>query len=144
RLIKNELNKNTRKLDIYQKTLKKANKKEDFRKKGELLTANIQFVERGDKEMSDIYYYDPLHSEIIIKLDTEQIDIENAKTFYKKYKKLSAAEEMAQKEIIKTKQEIAYLEDLLVQIEHARDEDLEDIRTELQDEGYIKKQKKKK
>src|SRR5699024_7835746 len=42
------------------------------------------------------------------------------------------------------KQEIAYLEDLLVQIEHARDEDLEDIRTELQDEGYIKKQKKKK
>src|SRR5690625_198268 len=45
---------------------------------------------------------------------------------------------------IKTKQEIAYLEDLLVQIEHARDEDLEDIRTELQDEGYIKKQKKKK
>src|SRR5690625_7262760 len=51
---------------------------------------------------------------------------------------------MAQKEIIKTKQEIAYLEDLLVQIEHARDEDLEDIRTELQDEGYIKKQKKKK
>src|SRR5699024_11630234 len=62
----------------------------------------------------------------------------------KKYKKLSTTEEKAQKEIIKTKQKIAYLEDVLIQIEHARDEDLEDIRTELQDEGYIKKQKKKK
>src|SRR5699024_11094180 len=82
--------------------------------------------------------------EIIIKLDTEKAPSENAQTFFKKYKKLSAAEEMAQKEIIKTKQEIAYLEDLLVQNEHARDEDLEDIRTELKNEGYIKKQKKKK
>lgn len=144
RFIKNELNKNTRKLDIHQKTLKKADKKEDFRKKGELLTANMHIVERGDKEVSVIDYYDPLQSEIIIKLDTEKAPSENAQTFFKKYKKLSAAEEMARKEIIKTKQEIAYLEDLLVQIEHARDEDLEDIRTELQDEGYIKKQKKKK
>src|SRR5699024_11579016 len=91
-----------------------------------------------------IDYYDPLQSEIIIKLDTEKAPSENAQTFFKKYKKLSAAEEMAQKEIIKTKQEIAYLEDLLVKIEHARDEDLEDIRTELQDEGNITKHNKKK
>src|SRR5699024_9281620 len=35
RLIKNELNKNTRKLDIHQETLKKDNKKEDLRRKEE-------------------------------------------------------------------------------------------------------------
>src|SRR5699024_12266541 len=92
-LIKNELDKNTRKIDNHQKTLKKANKKEDFRKKGELLTANMHSVERGDKEVSVIDYYDPLQSEIIIKLDTEKAPSENAQTFFKKYKKLSAAEE---------------------------------------------------
>src|SRR5699024_12579027 len=91
RFIKNELNKNTRKLDIHQKTLKKANKKEDYRKKDELLTANMHIVERGDKAVSVIDYYDPLQSEIIIKLDTEKAPSENAQTCFKKYKKLSAA-----------------------------------------------------
>src|SRR5699024_4499011 len=126
------------------KTLKKANKKEDFRKKGELLTANMHIVERGDKEVSVIDYYDPLQSEIIIKLDTEKAPSENAQTFFKKYKKLSAAEEMAQKEIIKTEQPTACLQDFLVRIEHGRDEDVEEIRTCLQDEGSIKKQTEKK
>src|SRR5699024_11878025 len=81
-IIKNELNKNTRKLDIHQKTLKKANKKEDVRKKGELLTANMHIVERGDKEVSVIDYYEPLQSEIIIKLDTAKAPSENAQTFF--------------------------------------------------------------
>lgn len=144
RLITNELNKNKRKLAIHEKTLQKADKKEDFRKKGELLTANLHTVKRGDKEVVVIDYYDPAQAEMTITLDPEKIPSENAQSFFKKYRKLSAAEEMATREISKTKQEITYLDDLLVQIDNARDEDLEDIRTELQDEGYIKRQKQKK
>src|SRR5699024_8870080 len=41
RLIKNELNKNTRKSDSHQRPLNRSNKTADFRTKGELLTANM-------------------------------------------------------------------------------------------------------
>src|SRR5699024_4480893 len=116
----------------------------DFRKKGELLTANLHTVKRGDSSVTVIDYYDPEQHELTITLNTEKTPSENAQQFFKNYRKLSAAENMAAKEIKKTEREIDYLEDLLVQIDYARDEVLEDIRNELQDEGYIKKQRNKK
>src|SRR5690625_7268062 len=45
--------------------------------------------------------------------------------------------------MMKTKNEIAYLEEIEQQIVTDRDEDIDDIREELREEGYIKKQKGK-
>src|SRR5699024_9413161 len=56
------------------------------------------------------------------------------------YRKLSTAKKNATIEIRKTEREIIYLENTLQQIDSARNEDIEEIRDELREQGYIKKQ----
>lgn len=144
KIIKNELDKNKRKLKIHESTLEKAASAEKFQIQGELLTANMHLVRKGDKSVTVIDYYDPEQKERMIPLKTDKTPSENAQAFFKKYRKLQAAQQMAQSEITKTNKEISYLEDIVQQIDNARDEDVEDIREELQEEGYVKKQKIKK
>src|SRR5699024_12401863 len=79
-----------------------------------------------------------------IALQTDKTPNENDQQFFKRYRKLQAAETRAKNEIIKTKREINYLEDIGQQLDNARDQDIIDIREELQEEDYLKKQKRKK
>jgi predicted ribosome quality control (RQC) complex YloA/Tae2 family protein len=144
RIMKNELDKNKRKLMIHETTIKKASSAEKYKIEGELLTANMHAVTKGDAMVSVIDFYDPEQNERTIHLQTDKTPSENAQTLFKKYRKLQAAQTRAITEIQKTKQEIDYLEDIVQQIVSARDEDIADIREELAEEGYLKKQKSKK
>lgn len=144
RVVKNELDKNKRKLKIHESTLTKAASADEYQIQGELLTAHMHQVQKGDKTVTVIDYYDPEQKERTITLKSDKTPSENAQLFFKKYRKLQAAQKKAQIEIVKSNKEITYLEDIVQQIDSARDEDVEDIRDELRDEGYIKKQKTKK
>ncbi|HLR54156.1 MAG TPA: NFACT RNA binding domain-containing protein [Pseudogracilibacillus sp.] len=144
RVVNNELDKNKRKLTIHQQTLEKSQSAEEYQKLGELLTAHMHLVNKGDEEVTVIDYYDPEQKERTIALQTDKTPNENAQQFFKRYRKLQAAETRAKNEIIKTKREINYLEDIGQQLDNARDQDILDIREELQEEGYLKKQKRKK
>src|SRR5690625_5520132 len=59
RFIKNEKDKNERKLKKHRQTIKKAEGAERHQKLGELLTAHMHLVSQGDKSVSVIDYYDP-------------------------------------------------------------------------------------
>jgi len=144
RLIKNEKAKNERKLKKHLQTIKKAENAEHYQKLGELLTANMHLVTKGDKEVTVIDYYDPDQKELRIDLNPNKTPSENAQSFFKTYTKLKTSKQIMEIEIIKTKEEIAYLEQLLQQIDVASPEDIEEIREELREEGYIKKQSTKK
>ncbi len=144
RTVKSELEKNKRKLTIHQMTIKKAKNADAFQKQGELLTAHMHMVHKGDSSISVIDYYDPNQKEMTIELLPDKTPSENAQLFFKKYRKLSTAKKNAEIEIRKTKREIDYLDSILQQINSARDEDIDEIREELRDEGYIKKQIKRK
>lgn len=143
RLIKNEIDKNKRKMNIHEKTLKKAQNADKQQKFGELLTANLHLVNRGDTSISVIDYYDPEQNEISIELQSDKTPSENAQIYFKRYRKLEAAQKSANVELRKTKEELNYLEQLSQQIETGRDEDIEDIREELEEQGYIRKQIKR-
>ena len=140
RLVKNELDKNAKKLNIHRNTLKKAKNAETWQKQGELLTAHMHLVKKGDDSVTVVDYYDPDQSEMAIPLRTDKTPSENAQIFFKRYRKLSAAKKNAAIEIKKAKKEIEYLETILEQINQARDDDVEEIREELHDQGYVKKQ----
>lgn len=144
RLVNNELDKNKRKLIIHQQTLTNSKSAEEYQMQGELLTAHMHLVNKGDKKITVVDYYDPDQNERTIPLQTDKTPNENAQQFFKRYRKLQAAEARAKKEIIKTKREINYLDDIAQQLDNARDQDIFDIREELQEEGYLKKQKRKK
>ncbi|MFD2044043.1 NFACT family protein [Ornithinibacillus salinisoli] len=142
RFIKNEQDKNKRKLKKHQKTLQKAEDAEAFQRKGELLTAHMHLVKQGDKKISVVDYYDPDQREIDIELNPNKTPSENAQAYFKTYQKLKTSKQVVEQEIIKTNNEIQYFDQLLQQIDVAGVEDIEEIREELREEGYLKKQTK--
>ncbi|SFD81925.1 Predicted component of the ribosome quality control (RQC) complex, YloA/Tae2 family, contains fibronectin-binding (FbpA) and DUF814 domains [Lentibacillus persicus] len=139
--IKNEKEKNERKLKKHDKTLQKAKNAVKYQRLGELLTANIHQVNHGDDTATVIDYYDPGQNEITIELNPNKSPSENAQAFFKTYQKLKTSNEKVQQEIKKTNREVNYLEQLLQQIDTARESDIEEIREELREQGYLKKQK---
>ncbi|WP_010530481.1 Rqc2 family fibronectin-binding protein [Lentibacillus jeotgali] len=139
--IKNERDKNTRKLKKHERTLKKAENAVTYQRLGELVTANMHQVKQGDAEVNVIDYYDPDQNEITIALNPNKTPSENAQSFFKTYQKLKTSKEKVQEEIKKANNEIIYLEQLLQQIDTARESDIGEIRDELREEGYLKKQK---
>lgn len=143
RFIQNEKKKNERKLKKHMQTIKRAEKAERFQKQGELLTAHLHLVNQGDQSITVIDYYDPEQNELTIQLDPQLSPSENAQHYFKQYQKLKKSKQIITKEIKRTKNEIAYFEQLLQQIEVANEIDIDDIYEELQDEGYLKKRRTK-
>ncbi|WP_156290400.1 Rqc2 family fibronectin-binding protein [Oceanobacillus salinisoli] len=144
RFIKNERSKNERKLKKHEKTIKKAENADEYQRLGELLTAHMHLVSKGDKEVKVMNYYDPEQSELTIPLNPNKTPSENAQNYFKTYQKLKTSKYIVEKEIEKTKEEIHYFDQLLQQMDVASMEDIEEIRDELREEGYLKKQKKTK
>ncbi|HIS27998.1 MAG TPA: NFACT family protein [Candidatus Avamphibacillus intestinigallinarum] len=142
RFIKNEKDKNKRKLKKHQLTLKKAENKDTYQKQGELLTAHLHLVKTGDQDVTVTDYYDPDAKQLTIALNPQKTPSENAQQFFKTYQKMKTSEQVVQKEILKTEREIDYLDQLAQQIEVAHVEDITDIREELIDEGYMKRKTK--
>ncbi|ASN05823.1 Rqc2 family fibronectin-binding protein [Virgibacillus necropolis] len=143
RFIKNEKDKNERKMKKHYQTIKKADNADKFQHLGELLTANMHLVTKGDTSVVVTDYYDPEQRELTIDLNPNKTPSENTQGFFKTYQKLKTSKKVVEKEIRKTKEEISYLDQLLQQIDVAREEDIEEIREELRDEGYLKKQRTK-
>src|SRR5699024_2809589 len=75
---------------------------------------------------------------------TDETPSENAQRFFTRYRKLVNSAKVVKKEIHKTIHEINYLRNLLQQIDTAHESDIEEIRDELKEEGYLKKQKQRK
>ncbi|MUV40025.1 uncharacterized protein JNUCC1_03909 [Lentibacillus sp. JNUCC-1] len=142
RFLQNELKKNQRKLKIHADTLKKAERADHFQKMGELLTAHMHLVQQGDSSVTVTDYYDPEQGQVEIKLDSQKTPSENAQHFFKRYQKLKTSRKKMKSEIKKTERELNYLDQLLQQIETAGENDIEEIREELREQGYLKKQKR--
>ena len=143
RFIKNEKSRNERKLKKHLQTIKKAEKADHFQKMGELLTAHMHLIKQGDSTITVTDYYDPQQSELVIDLNPNKTPSENAQGFFKTYQKLKTSKQVVEKEIIRTNGEIDYFDQLLQQIDVAGVEDIEEIREELREEGYLKKQRSK-
>ncbi|SDJ03061.1 Rqc2 family fibronectin-binding protein [Salimicrobium halophilum] len=139
RFLKNEIDKNHRKIKKHEETIKRSEAAEDYQKLGELLTAHMHMVKQGDEEVTVTDYYKEDQPDLLITLNPNKSPSENAQNFFRDYQKLKNSKLYVEQEITKAKQEIEYLERLLQQVESARSEDVEEIREELRDEGYMKK-----
>lgn len=142
RLLKNERDKNERKLKIHYSTLKSAKNAERYKQLGELLTAHLHLIKRGDESITVLNYYDPEQKEVTIPLQTDQTPSENAQRLFKRYRRLQQSKKVVQREIIRTRNEITYLDQVMQQLDDAREADVSDIREELEREGYLRKQKR--
>ncbi|WLV25708.1 NFACT RNA binding domain-containing protein [Aciduricibacillus chroicocephali] len=139
RFLKTEKEKNERKLVKQENTIQKSEDAEKYQRLGELLTAHLHLVKQGDRSVEVTDYYDPEQKKVTIELNQQKSPSDNAQSYYKTYQKLKHSKVHMETEMKKTKAEIDYLDSLLQQIDSARVEDLEEIREELLQEGYLKK-----
>ncbi|WP_283589462.1 Rqc2 family fibronectin-binding protein [Staphylococcus nepalensis] len=109
---------------------------------GELITANIYRIKQGDKFLTTINYYNG--EEVTIPLDTTKSPATNAQNYYKKYNKLKTREHELARQIDLTKENITYFENIEQQLTHISVDDIEDIREELAEQGYMKQRKQNK
>ncbi|OPH53030.1 hypothetical protein BC351_32770 [Paenibacillus ferrarius] len=148
RFLNNESNKNVKKLEKLQETVDDSKDADKYRILGELLTASLHLIKKGDKEVETVNYYDENQAMITIALDPLLQPSENAQRYFKKYTKMKNSTAVVEEQIEQTHQEITYLGSLLQQLSVASLSDIEEIRDELMEQGYIrdrnKKQRKKK
>jgi predicted ribosome quality control (RQC) complex YloA/Tae2 family protein len=143
RFIANEKAKNEKKIKKLKQSLKDAEKAEQYRLYGELLTANLYAIQRGDKEIEVINYYDENGGTVVIPLDPQKSPSENAQSYFQKYQKAKNSVHIIEEQIERAKQEIDYFERLLQQMESASPKDVEEIREELIEEGYLRARQSK-
>ncbi|AWB45173.1 hypothetical protein DCC85_13685 [Paenibacillus sp. CAA11] len=148
RFLQNERSKNIKKLDNLEKDLEEAGDAERYRIWGEILLASLHQIQKGDKEALLINYYDENQGTERISLDPLLTPSENAQRYFKKYNKFKNSLAVIGEQLDKTREEITYLEGLLLQLGDASMNDIEEIREELTQQGYLRdrgrKVKKKK
>jgi predicted ribosome quality control (RQC) complex YloA/Tae2 family protein len=138
RFLTNEYEKNEKKIGKLRETLQQAVEAEKYRVYGELLTANLYQIKRGDQEARVINFYEEDPSEVTIVLDPQLTPSQNAQRYFKKFNKAKNSVAIVEEQVQKAQEEMVYLETIIQQIETASLEDIEDIREELVDGGYLR------
>ncbi|MBP3952092.1 Rqc2 family fibronectin-binding protein [Bacillus suaedae] len=144
RFLKNEWQKNKKKIKKLERTLVQADQAKEYQKLGELLTANLHSIKRGDKKVEVLDYYDENGAMITIELDPQKNPSDNAQMYFKRYNKAKNSVAFVIEQINKTEEEVIYFDQLIQQMESASPKDIEEIREELMDEGYIRRRQQKK
>lgn len=135
--VQSELEKNIKKLAKQQDELLATENAEEFRQKGELLTTYLSIVPNNqDVVVLDNYY---TNQTIEISLDRALTPNQNAQRYFKKYQKLKEAVKHLKGIISDTENTITYFESVETSLNHASMEDINDIREELVETGFIKR-----
>ena len=115
-------------------------KRDEFRLRGDLITANLYRMKSGEKVLHAENYYEDGCPTIDIPLDPLLSPQQNAAKNYKQYNKLKTAEFHLREQIEKAENERAYLESVLQELSQAETEqEFNEIRRELQETNYIRK-----
>lgn len=135
--VQTELDKNIKKLGKQEKELQATENAEEFRQKGELLTTYLTLVPNNKDSVELDNYY--TNDKIRIALDKSLTPSQNAQRYFKKYQKLKEAVKHLTGLIQETKDTITYLESVETALNHASLSDIEDIRDELVETGFVKR-----
>ncbi len=143
KIVQTALERDIKKYDLQIRQLKDTEKMELYKVYGELLHTYGYTIETGIKSCELINFY--TNEPITIPLDCMLSPMENAKKYFDKYSKLKRTKEALSNLIIEVKSEIDHLESIATALDIAtKEEDLNDVKEELIDNGYIKRKGEKK
>lgn len=138
RFVANERKKNANKIKKLEKTLDYSENAKEFQLYGELLTANLYMLKKGDKEANVINYYDEESPTVTIPLNPNKTPSENAQMYFTKYQKAKNSVEVVKEQIRLAEEEIAYFDQLIQQLSSASTKDIHEIREELVEGKYLR------
>ena len=143
--VSNALSRTVRKIAVQEKELAATFERERLRQLGDIVTANLHRINRGQTLLLAEDFYDENMTEIEIALSPLLSPQQNAAKFYKDYTRMKNAEKELTRQIELGQQETEYLRSVLEELERAETEaELEEIRRELQDVGYLRQESGKK
>ena len=127
------------KLNKQQNELLESENADIYKVKGELITSYIYMIEKGMENIEVPNFYDPEYKNIKISLNKNFTPSENAQKYFKKYNKMKTAKKEITSQVEITKEEVNYLENILLSIENCETlAELMDIREELTKVGYLR------
>ena len=143
--LSNQLARVRRKLANQEKELEATYDRERLRQLGDIVTANLHLIQRGQARLTATDFYDPEMQEIEIPLNVTLSPQQNAAKFYKDYTKAKHAESFLTEQIALGRTEESYLASVLEALDRAETEaDVNDIRAELIEGGYLRPTDRKK
>ncbi len=131
-----------RKLALQEKEYAETQNRDKLRVQGDLITANLYRMERGQSRLECENYYEN-NAPVAVPLDPLLTPQQNAARYYKRYAKAKTAEKYLWEQMDLARRDLEYLESVLAEIGQAETEaDYLDIRAELREAGFLKKQGK--
>lgn len=140
--VASELEKNRKKLIKQEQELADTETAELVRQKGELLTTYLHQVPNDQPSVRLDNYY--TGQELEIELDVTLTPSQNAQRYFKKYQKLKEAVKHLTNLIEETKSTIVYLESVDTMLGQASLAEIDEIREELIETGYLKRRHREK
>ena len=141
-LLTRAVNRLMRKLETQRAELSAAQDGEQYRRFGDMITANLYRLSRGMTELLATDYESDPPCEVSVTLDHRLSPSANAQRMYKLYAKSKKAREVLTEQIAAAELELSYLESVSVFLERAQSEsDLVEIRDELYHTGYATRMK---
>jgi len=138
-LLRKEISRLEKKLAAQMSDLDTAQKSMHLKLAGELVTANIHRLNKGDTEVYLDNFYSPDGKQEKIILDPRLSPVENAQKFFRQYNKAKKSLAAASLHAAATREEIEYLSGVENAAELAATlEDINQIRAELGGQGYLK------
>ena len=128
-----------RKLVLQEKEYAQTQDRDRLRVCGELITANLYRMEKGQSTLRAQNYYEEGCPEMDIPLDPLLTPQQNAAKYFKRYSKAKTAEKYLSEQMAAARRERDWLESVLDELSRAETEqDFADIRRELREAGHIR------
>ena len=143
RAVENARSRAEHKRASYLASIEDAAHREQYRAYGECILANLAAAVPGASELAAVDYYADPPQKCAVPLDPSLTAQENAKKYFKQYRKSKLACEYAEAQLPAVNEELAYLEGQLQNIANCETlAELEEVREELIAQKYVKPEKK--
>ncbi len=134
----------SKKLALASEVLAGQEDAEKYRIYGELITSNLYRLKKGEKSATLTYYGEEI-TEVNVLLDELLSPQENAKKYFKLYRKKKTAIEVATRQFEELSSELSYVESALWGLENATNKsEILEVKNELIKAGIIKEKQPKK
>ena len=137
--VQNLVTRTKRKIANQEKELTATYDRERLRQFGDILTANLHSLTKGQTKALCEDFYDENMAMVEIPLSPTLSPQQNAAKYYKDYARMKNAEKELSHQLSLGREELAYLESVLEELNRAGSEaELEEIRQELSEGGYVR------
>ena len=139
KLLMNLTDRTSRRIAAQREELDACADKERAKLFGDLISANMYRIQKGDSSAVVENFYDEECPQVTIPLDVRKTPAQNAQHYYGEYKKSVTAEEKLAEQIQKGEEELQYLESVFDSLTRASSEnDIIQLRLELREQGYVR------